>query len=179
MKKWILAITIVGLLSVVGFSVAMAQDTTPDRPFGPGCPNCPNNGQGMVGNQVMHEYISTALAGVLGISVEDFESYRLEGKTFYQIAQDLNLDLDTLADDLSQARQEAIEAAFADGALTQEQYDFLIERAQFGHQHGAGMAGGNGAGRGFGNNYGGNFGGRGHAGNGMQDCPFNQSAPTN
>jgi len=87
MKKWILAITIVGLLSVVGFSVAMAQDTTPDRPFGPGCPNCPNADAGIAGSQVMHEYMTTALASVLGISVEDFESYRLEGKTFYQISR--------------------------------------------------------------------------------------------
>jgi len=176
MKKWILAISIVGLVSMAGLGVVMAQDTAPETPVGPGCANCPYGGAGYAGNQALHDYMSSALADALGISVEDFLSYRAEGQTFYQIAAALHLDMDTVTDKLSQVRQDAIEAAFADGALTQDQYDYLMERAQFGNRFGGGMAG-NGTGKGFGQQQNRGNGGRGAGGYGMQDCPYNQSAP--
>ena len=179
MKKWIIAIAIVSLVSVFGFGVVMAQDTTPGNPDKPACPNCPFGGAGFTGNQVLHEYMSSALADVLGISVEDFEAYRLDGKTFYEIAADLNLDLDIVSDKLSEVRQEAIEAAFADGALTQDQYNFLMERSQYGNRFGGGMAGGMGSGAGGRHNGGHHGGNHGNGGFGTQDCLNSQAAPSN
>jgi hypothetical protein len=179
MKKWMIAVAIVSMVSLFGFGVVMAQDTLPGNPVKPSCPNCPFGGPGYAGNQVLHEDMGSALADVLGISVEDFDAYRQDGKTFYEIAAELNLDLANLSDKLSEVRQEAIEAAFADGALTQDQYEFLMERAQSGNRFGGGMVGGMGAGSG-GRHTSGNYGGNhGNSGFGAQDCLNSQSAPSN
>ena len=172
MKKWILAITIVSVLSLVGLGVAMAQDRTPESPDFPGCPNCPFEASGDDVRQVLHSYMVSAMANALGISIEDFESYRESGLTIFEIAEELNLDIDALSEAVSQVRQDAIDMAFADGVLTQDQYEFMIERADFGHHFGGGMGDGYRSGRGFGKQHSGYFGGGNRSGGfGAHHCP--------
>lgn len=176
MKKWILALTIVGVFSLLGFGVVMAQDTTPDTPGDPGCSDCPRVGAGYLADGALHEYMTSAIANVLGISPEEFETFRQDGLTLYQIAEELEIDLDDLREQFAQVRTEAIETAFADGAITEDAYQFLLERAQFGKHFGGGMGGGKRNGGGFGGMFGGS---RGPGGFGQHDCPYNQPEPTN
>ncbi len=175
MKKIILVIGLVSVLSLAAFGVVSAQDTTPRNPAAPGCPNCPFEGARGNGSQIMHEYMVAELAEVLGISPEEFETYREQGLTFYEIASQLNLDLEDLSDEISQVRKEAIEAAFADGALTQEQYEFMLQHAEAGQGFGGGMRATGGPGRQSGGNFGGSQGGRMFGG---QNCRFDSSIPT-
>jgi len=170
MKKWIRAIIIVGLLSTLAFGVVIAQDTTPETPA---CPNCPFGTRDYGGNQVLHSYIVGEYAEVLGITEAELESYRESGVTLFQIVEDLNLDKDAVSQKLQQIRQNAIQRAFEEGTLSEEDYQFLMDRAEFGHGFGRGMGSGNGTGGGFGKHQGG------RGGYGAQDCPNNQAGPDN
>lgn len=174
MRKTIIALSIVGVLSLVAFGVVMAQDTTPE--FQPGsCPNCLFDGA----EHPLHEYMSAAMAEALGITVDEFNAYREEGLTFYQIAAELDLDVETLAETFAQVKSTALEQALADGAISQEQYQFMLDHAGFGGHFGGGM--GFGGGLGFNGGHGGRhnsgkFGpGMGGGQYGSSECPFNQS----
>ena len=168
MKKILIALSLVGVISLLGFGVVMAQDNIPGPQAG-NCTNCPFDGT----DHPLHQYMTEALANALGITVEEFNAYRAEGFTFFGIANQLELDLDTISESFVQVRTDAIELAFADGALTQEQYEFMMERAGLGGRFGGGMgSSGMGSGGGFGRHQGGHFGqGKGGGGYGYQDCP--------
>jgi hypothetical protein len=84
--------------------------------FGPGR-------MGGIGDGVLHDYMTAALADVLGISVDDLEASRDAGETLMDIAASLNIDTDSLPSLLQSAHQAALEQALADGVITQEQYD--------------------------------------------------------
>ena len=122
MKKSIVAIVIVvAALAIFATGVAFAQ--TP-QPFTPGSVL----GLRGTGNGPLHDYMEAALAKALGIPKADFEARRDSGKTAYQIALDLGLSADKIPALLSGARTQAIDAALADGAITQQQADWMKSR---------------------------------------------------
>lgn len=179
MKQLMIAVTIVGFVSLIGFGVVMANATTPPgQPLIPTCPNCDATGAGQTGSGYLHDYMSAALANALGMDVDEFLARRDAGDTLFDIATELGIDLDTLTDLRIQARQQALEQAYADGVLTEEQYQFMLERANAGTGMGLGMGTGNGQGN-MQNN------GRGQRGGGMwnadgtlnPDCPNYQAVP--
>jgi len=122
MKKSILAIVlVVAALAIFATGVAFAQ--TP-QPFTPGY------GMGLrgTGSGPLHEYMEAALAKALGITTADFEARRDSGKTAYQIALDLGISADKIPALLSGARAQAIDAALAANAITQQQADWMKSR---------------------------------------------------
>ncbi len=129
MKKIILIAGLTVLaLAVLGVGVAFAQDGTP-----------PYYG-GMMGNGgfgPMHDYVEQALADKLGLTVNEVEDQFAAGKSMYQIALDAGIaeaDIPTL---LQEVHTTAFNKAVADGVLTQEQADFMLQHmAQFGYNPG-------------------------------------------
>lgn len=181
MKQLMIAVTIVGLISLIGFSVVMANATSaPDSPVQTPCPNCPVDGTGTAGSGVLHDYMSSALANALGIDVEEYIARRDAGETFFDMAAELGFDFDALIETRIQARTEALEQAYADGVLSEEQYQFMLTRAQ----NGSGMGFGMGFGASQGNQQVGGY-GHGRNGGGMwnsngtqnPDCPNYQAVP--
>jgi hypothetical protein len=76
------------------------------------------------------------LAEALGISVEELEAAQAEGQTFFNLAEANGVELEELWQVMQDARAEAIEQAIADGAITQEQADWMLERqARMGARH--------------------------------------------
>lgn len=182
MKRIILALTLVGLISLAAVGVVMANGTTEiNQTTLPECPNCLDDGTGYAGSGsgYLQEYMSTALANALGIEADEFISRHEAGETLYDIAADLGIDLTTLVDLRNNARLEAIELAYADGALTEEQYQYMLERAQSGTGMGYGMGGGGGRGGQQGGGYGrGQHGGMWNStGTPNVDCPNYQAVP--
>jgi hypothetical protein len=139
MKKTILVMVIasVGLaaLAASGTGVAYAQTPQPVAP-GAGMSMGRGNGEGP-----LHEYMVAALAKALGITPADFETRREAGKTAYQIALDLGKPADQIPTLLSGARTQAIDAALAAKAITQQQADWMKSR---GAGMGQGVCGGTG-----------------------------------
>lgn len=172
MKKFIIAVALVIVLSVVGIGAVLAQSDTPETP---NCPNCLAGQGGFAGSGWMHEYMHRALAEAVGISEEDLESRMAAGQTLYDIADDLGLNLDALSELHYQARLRAVELAYEDGALTNEQYQYFQERIEL--QEGFGYGGGM---HGYGGGYGRGMGRGGHMFGGGQfngDCHGYNSQP--
>ena len=143
MKRWIVALVlVVAALAVFGTGGAFAQTPQPFNGAGRGS-----------GDGPLHAYMVEALAKALGITPADFEARRLAGSSAYQIALELGIAADKIPALLSNARAEALDAAVAAGAITQQQASMMKSRgshAGAGNCTGAGPQPGQGMGRGGG-----------------------------
>jgi hypothetical protein len=126
MKKIMFAVLIVVLALGVFAGVAAAQ--TSQQNTGP-----------------LHEYMEKALAEKLGISVATIEAQFDAGKTLYQVALDNGIAQADLSGFMLEVRTTAINAALADGVITQAQADKMHRVAGRGMGQGM-MRGGTGVG---------------------------------
>jgi hypothetical protein len=120
MKKTILIVGLVVLaLGVFGVGAAFAQGAQP--PVGRG---------GMMGGGYdwMHDYVEEALAAKLGITEKDVEDALASGKTMYQIALDNGIKEADAPALLTEVHKTAFDKAVADGVVTREQADFMLQR---------------------------------------------------
>ncbi len=126
MKKIILTVTLVVLaLGAFGVGVVAAQEGQP-----------PVSGYG---RGLLYEYMVKAMAEVVGLPVADFEARHTAGETFYQIALSQGFTAEEIPALMVTARTKALEAAVADGVISQEQAEWM-------KSHGFGRGG---MGRGF------------------------------
>ena len=65
-------------------------------------------------------------AKVLGISVEELQAAREEGKTMETLISELGLDAATVRENMQAAYKEAVQQAVSDGVITQEQADQIL-----------------------------------------------------
>jgi hypothetical protein len=165
MKKTILIIGLVVLaLGVFGAGVAFAQNEQP--PVGRG--GMMNRGYGP-----MHDYVEEALADKLNITEADVESALVSGKTMYQVALDNGVAEADVPALLTEVHTAAFDKAVADGVITREQADFMLQRMSA-NGYGSGncpmQGGGQGYGRGMRNN-GGQYGSGNMMGGRWQQVP--------
>jgi hypothetical protein len=89
-------------------------------------------GRGMMnnggGNGQMHDYVEQALADKLGITEKDIEDALASGKTMYQVALDNDVKEADVASVLTEVHKTAFDKAVADGVVTHEQADFMLQR---------------------------------------------------
>jgi hypothetical protein len=158
MKRLLMIGGILAVLGVLTLGVVMAQTEDPPTPF---CPFCGEGEQAEQGSGWMSDYMHTGLASALGISEETFEARIAAGESFYEIAADLGFEQAEIRDLFLQARLDALDLAYADGTLTEDQYTFMKDRMESGFGPGmhGGMPGGGGGFRQFGGPGKGNGGG--------------------
>jgi hypothetical protein len=158
MKKTLLIVAVVAVLALgaLGVGAAFAQGGNP--------PSYPYGGQmmggrgGYGGYGPMHDYVEQALASKLGLTEEQVETELAAGKPMVQIALDHGIAQADLATFMNDVHTTAFAAAVKDGALTQAQADFMLQRmSQNGYAYGDCPMDGTGYGRGGG--YGGMMGG--------------------
>lgn len=92
-------------------------------------------------------------AQALGISVEELQTAREEGKSMPALIEELGLDETQVREAMQAAYEEAVQQAVADGVITQEQADLILSEG-FG-PHGFGDFGGRGERGGPGGKHGG------------------------
>lgn len=140
-KKWLWGFAALVLTAALAFTgLAFAQGSTPppaatpgtDRGWdhgmmGGGGPGMHGSGRHMPGGG-LHRYMQDALAEALGLSRAELDSRLAAGETHSSIASELGFTPDEFAGLMRQARAEAIAAAGADGAISQEQADWMLER---------------------------------------------------
>lgn len=99
-----------------------------------------------------HELIDmqAIVADALGITVEELEAARAEGKTIPQLIDELGLDRVEVRESIRAGREAAINQALAEGTITQEQADWLLNQGGRGAGRGFGGPGGRGGHHGFG-----------------------------
>lgn len=95
---------------------------------------------------LLHVYMIEALAEALGLDTNQLESRLENGETPYQIALALGIAAEEIPALLKSAHAKALELAVADGAITQEQADWMKSRG-FGRVGGMGNGACGGAGR--------------------------------
>lgn len=147
MKKLLFAGMLIVLLAVavVGYAFAQAPEpVTPNTPYGGGYGRM---GGGMMGwrGQVqdgeygpLHTYMFDAMAQAFGLTAEELQARHDAGETMWDIAQAQGLTEEQFAEAMLQARTAALEQAVADGAITQEQADWMLSRMNQMHANGFG-----------------------------------------
>lgn len=113
-------------------------------------------------------------ASELGLTPEELFDELHSGESLEDIAEAADVDLQAVYDAMSaaaragqeQAMQEAIEQALADGSISQEQADWLLQGLEEGYLPGR---------RGMGFGFGHGFGGHVHGGPGWGDCLGSES----
>ena len=112
----ILALT---LMLAIGVSSVMAADNSSNSaPFISRCGQSIQKGYGMM---------SDAITKLLGISQEQIQAEREAGKSIVEIAQEKNINEQTLIGSMLEARKQNLQEAVSNGYLTQEQADERLE----------------------------------------------------
>jgi hypothetical protein len=125
MKKTLLIVGLIVLaFSVFGVGVAFAQG---------GQPPIRQGGYGW-----MHDYVEQALAAKLGLTEKQVEDQLAAGVPMYQIALDNGIAQEDLVNFMNEVHKDAFAKAVADGVLTQEQADWMLQRMQSMYQNGYG-----------------------------------------
>ncbi len=135
MSRFVKIASLLALAVVVVFlaaGVVYAQSETPEPPYGERgrwggrWGDAPGPGRGILAEY--RDLIHERLAAELGISVEELEAAIAEGKSLFTLADENEVDLADLKEAMTEARAEALEQAVADGVITQEQADWMLER---------------------------------------------------
>lgn len=166
MKKVVLiavvAFVVLAALGVAGYAYAQTP-TPPTNPYGPG--SAYGRGGGMMGDfrggmmggwrsaqgyGPMHEYMVAAMAEALGMTVDELNTELAAGKTMWLIAQEKGFTLEEFQTLMLEARQKALAQMVADGVITQDQADWMLNHMQgmWGGAGGYGCPGMGGFGRG-------------------------------
>jgi hypothetical protein len=135
MKKTLLIVTLaVMALGALGVGVVAAQGQNPP---------VPGFGYSMMGGYGgygwMHDYVEQALAAKLGLTEAQVEDALASGRTMYQIALDNGIAETDLPTFLTGVHQAAFDKAVADGVLTQEQADWMLQHMQGMYGNGFGL----------------------------------------
>ena len=94
------------------------------------------------GSSVLHDYMSEAMAAALGVTVDELQALHEGGGNFYDFALAQEITVADIPALMQGARDAAVEAALADGVITQEQIDLM--QAGGGKRGGRGGNGGQG-----------------------------------
>ncbi|MBN2046128.1 MAG: hypothetical protein JW757_13985 [Anaerolineales bacterium] len=149
MKKYLVISIVVMLVAALSIGTVMAEEEPPTAPR-------KTQTRDSAGNRVMADYMNQAIADLLGITLEEYDACKLAGNTLFDIAMDLGIDAESLANLRSEAREMAYEAALADGVIGEYEYQYF--RSRIGHGQGGWRQGGHGNGNGGGRGGGGQFG---------------------
>jgi hypothetical protein len=73
----------------------------------------------------LHDFMEKAMAEAVGLTVDEFNTRHANGETFYQIALAEGFTAEEIPALMQAARAKALDAAAADGVMTQEQADWM------------------------------------------------------
>ncbi len=154
MNKTLLSIVIVigvavafGTTSSVYAQSSSDQNAIPAAGYGNGTGGGRGAGSRMIqsaaGSQdgLLHDEMMDYFSEKLGISVDDLEVRLAAGETLAQIAYSQGLTVDEIQTLMTDARSQAIDQAVQNGALTQEQADWMNQRGTGMMNGGRGMHG--------------------------------------
>ena len=132
-KRWkiLTAALVTGLLIVAFTGVIFAT--------GPVTPNadCPNagdrlggGGHGMGGYFGQGALCDEAVSDLLGLSAEEIQAQRLEGKSLVEIAAAVDVSENALVTAIMAAKTDTVQELVAAGTITQEQADLMIQKME-------------------------------------------------
>lgn len=141
-----------GAGSQAGFGRRMGRGMMGNGSFDQEFTGCPFGDGDEDGYGPLHDGMFAAFAQAFGLTPEELETRRQAGDTLWDIAQEQGLTAEQFQELMTTARTNAINQAVADGLITQDQADFMLERmgTMMGNGVGPGFGQGNGGCPGFG-----------------------------
>ena len=148
MKKFLILGAVVGILGLTVTGFAFAQNTSPPQPENSG-EYYGSGRMGMWGGRsssmweggwrpgrqssndaygLMHDEMITELAEIINLSVGELEERLEAGDTMWRLAEGQGLTFEQFRELMLQARNQAISQAAANGGLSQEQANWMIQR---------------------------------------------------
>lgn len=79
-------------------------------------------------DELLHDYIMQAFSDTTGLSISEIEVRLEAGETLSDIAVSMDMTLEEFFTMMIEVRTEALIAAVADGVITQEQADWMLDR---------------------------------------------------
>jgi hypothetical protein len=132
MKKLAVLLAIVAVMAVTFIPATPAFANSGNgngfRGAGAGVGMMGQSNTGTSVNGVLHEYLIAAYADALDLSVDEIETRLAGGETLSSIAISTGLTVDEFQTLVVDARTSALDAALADGVITQSQADWLASR---------------------------------------------------
>ncbi len=126
------------VVGAIGAGVAYADDPTP-----PDSSARPADGRGPRGRHVLSEAELEAAAQVLGMSADELSTALQNGTTLETLAEEAGVELQAVQDALSAVHAEEmrahIEQAVADGTISRDKADWLLEGLEKGYLDGPGF----------------------------------------
>ncbi len=176
-NKWWIGLALAALLGVAALGIAQVAraDELPPTPqagyggYGHGHGHAGGMGMSATGGGLLEPYMEQAMAEAFGLSEEELDALHEQGQSLWLYAQAQGLTPEEIEAKMEAARETAIQAALADGVITQEQADWMLshEMGMGGPMHGGSAAPGERMGFEHGHGFGG------HAG----QCPWGTSQP--
>ena len=129
-KKVLIGVSLAVLLTLSIIGIVFAQEPTePGEEFCPFGGTCGGSGGGFgMGGFGYRGTMPSILAEELGMTQDELSAALADGKTVAELAAEQGLSLDDLVAALTAQRAEALSQAVADGTLTQEQADSMLEQ---------------------------------------------------
>ncbi|MBT3190218.1 MAG: hypothetical protein HN736_16070 [Anaerolineae bacterium] len=118
-KTFIMAFVLAAVIGLAFAGSAFAQDGNPPLDG----EKDPRDGSGL-----LHDYMSEAMANALGVTVEELQAGHDAGENFFDLALAQGITEEEIPTLMQSARDAALEAAIADGAITQEEVDQMQTR---------------------------------------------------
>jgi hypothetical protein len=87
----------------------------------------------------LHTYMVDALAEKLGMTSQQLQDELTAGKTIWQVAQEQGLTEAEIRTAMSEAARQAVDKMVADGVITQQQADWMLQRMQWRLENGGGF----------------------------------------
>lgn len=134
MKKPLIALLFVSLAALLAVGIAYAQsDTPPQAPvdgFGGQTAGRFGGRGGMHGaNQgILQPYMLSALADALNIPLAELQTAHETGQIMTAIVEQYGINVEDLQAAMTQAHEQALEKALADGVIPQEQATWMRSR---------------------------------------------------
>jgi hypothetical protein len=130
-RKLGIGLLVAATLVLVVAGAALAQGSTPPSDDfcaqGETCGGFGMGGHGMMGGLGYHGTMPSILADALGMTVDELYEALADGKTVAEIAEEQGVELADVVAAVIAPRVEQLEQAVAEGNLTQEQADWMIE----------------------------------------------------
>ncbi|TET86041.1 MAG: hypothetical protein E3J37_00520 [Anaerolineales bacterium] len=123
-KVAVTAAVLIALIALIGATVAFAQ--VPLFPEGTVSVQADGEHHRRRDGLIDREKVQAAVAEALGISVEELQAARTEGKTLSDLAEELGVDLEVVRAARQAALEEAVQQAVEDGFVTQEQAEKIL-----------------------------------------------------
>ncbi len=138
MKRFVLVMVVLGIVTVVAATTAFAAPPTPQAPVagrgihtpGTGMAQGLAMGYGRGGGMPQWAGMQEEVAQVLGISVADVQAARQAGKSLAQIAADKGMSKDKLVRTILSAKKADLDAAVKAGTLSQANADAMYANMQ-------------------------------------------------